>query len=199
VLIGALESSGDIVSVSSCDNEIFILKGDREIIRLSNNPEGTASTMLSAHLSSPLTTPTILQPTGSVETVQPIRTMAIIVEGGGKEEAGGNERLSEEGTDEEGEEEGVEEVEEAVEQESPPKAMKSSQPSTLFSSSRFRSSSVTAWDSLSAASPGTTPVSTTYELSSRRYSAPIDEERMQQKLVVKPIRVKKKKKRHQGK
>ncbi|MEQ2162903.1 hypothetical protein GOODEAATRI_024795 [Goodea atripinnis] len=35
--------------------------------------------------------------------------------------------------------------------------MKSSQPSTLFSSSRFRSSSVTAWDSLSAASPGTTP------------------------------------------
>uniref|UniRef100_A0A8C9XHG7 Tectonin beta-propeller repeat containing 2 n=1 Tax=Sander lucioperca TaxID=283035 RepID=A0A8C9XHG7_SANLU len=42
VLIGALESSGDIVSVSCCDNEIFILKGDRDIIRLSNSPEGLA-------------------------------------------------------------------------------------------------------------------------------------------------------------
>ncbi|KAM4723575.1 tectonin beta-propeller repeat-containing protein 2 isoform 1-T3 [Anableps anableps] len=198
VIIGALESSGDIVSVSSCENEIFILKGDREIIRLSSNPEGIASNMLSAHLSSPLTTPTILQPTGSVEIVQPIRTMAIIVEDGGKEEAGGSERLSEEGTDEE-EEEGVEEVEEAVEQDSPLKVMESSQSSTLFSSSRFRSSSVSTWDSLSSATPVTTPVNTSYELSSRRYSAPIDQERMQQELVVKPIRVKKKKKkkRHQ--
>lgn len=43
VIIGALESSGDIVSVSCCDNEIFILKGDRDIIRLSNNPEGQPS------------------------------------------------------------------------------------------------------------------------------------------------------------
>ncbi|XP_012735157.2 tectonin beta-propeller repeat-containing protein 2 isoform X1 [Fundulus heteroclitus] len=196
VIIGALESSGDIVSVSSCDNEIFILKGDREIIRLSNNPEGIASNMMSAHLSSPLTTPTILQPTGSVETVQPIRTMAIIVEGGGKEEAEGRERLSEDGKDDD-DEEGVEEVEEAMEQDTPPKVMKSSQPSTMFNSSRFRSSSVTAWDSLSAASPVTTPVSRSYEVISRRYSAPVDEERMQQELVVKPIRVKKKKKRHQ--
>lgn len=40
VMIGALESGGDIVSVSCCDNEIFILKGDRDIIRLSNSPEG---------------------------------------------------------------------------------------------------------------------------------------------------------------
>lgn len=43
MIIGALESSGDIVSVSCCDNEIFILKGDRDIIRLSNSPEGLAS------------------------------------------------------------------------------------------------------------------------------------------------------------
>uniref|UniRef100_A0A7N6BVG5 Tectonin beta-propeller repeat containing 2 n=1 Tax=Anabas testudineus TaxID=64144 RepID=A0A7N6BVG5_ANATE len=43
VIIGALESSGDIVSVSSCDNEIFVLKGDRDIIRLSSSPEGLAS------------------------------------------------------------------------------------------------------------------------------------------------------------
>lgn len=43
VMVGALESSGDIVSVSCCDNEIFVLKGDRDIIRLSTCPEGVAS------------------------------------------------------------------------------------------------------------------------------------------------------------
>lgn len=43
VVVGALESSGDIVSLSCCENEIFILKGDRDIIRLSNVPEGGAS------------------------------------------------------------------------------------------------------------------------------------------------------------
>lgn len=66
---------------------------------------------LSVRLSSPLTTPSILPPTGSVETAQPIRTMAIIVEGGGREEGGGGwERHSEEGEKEE--EEDVEEAEE---------------------------------------------------------------------------------------
>lgn len=70
----------------------------------------------SVRLSSPLATPTILPPTGSVETAQPIRTMAIIVEGGGREEGGGGqERHIEEGENEE-EDEGVEEVEEAEEQ-----------------------------------------------------------------------------------
>lgn len=43
VLVGALESSGDIVSVSCCNNEIFILKGDRDVIRLSDCPEGATS------------------------------------------------------------------------------------------------------------------------------------------------------------
>lgn len=43
VLVGALESCGDIVSVSCCNNEIFILKGDRDIIRLSDSPEGLTS------------------------------------------------------------------------------------------------------------------------------------------------------------
>uniref|UniRef100_A0A6Q2Z782 HPS5-like beta-propeller domain-containing protein n=1 Tax=Esox lucius TaxID=8010 RepID=A0A6Q2Z782_ESOLU len=43
VIIGALESSGDIVSVSCTENEIFILKGDRDIVRISNTPEGLAS------------------------------------------------------------------------------------------------------------------------------------------------------------
>lgn len=136
MLVGALESSGDIVSVSCCDNEIFILKGDRDVIRLSDCPEGTTSDRehrccpllascstadplhnspglsrsLSAvsQLSVRLATPTFLQPVGSVETAQPIRTMAIIVEGGTKEDGGGAWKRSSDGG--EGEEEEEEEV-----------------------------------------------------------------------------------------
>ncbi|XP_070698394.1 tectonin beta-propeller repeat-containing protein 2 isoform X2 [Pempheris klunzingeri] len=192
VIVGALESSGDIVSVSCCDNEIFILKGDRDIIRLSNSPEGLASNLseLSVRLSSPLATPIILPPNGSVETAQPIRTMAIIIEGGGREEGGGWERHGEEGKKEE-EEEGVEEVEEAEEHleggEQP------CQHTALFTSgSRSRSSSVTSWESLH----GNGPV-TSCELSSRRYSAPLGQGEMQQELVVKAIRVKKRRRRQQ--
>ncbi|KAM6200894.1 tectonin beta-propeller repeat-containing protein 2 [Rhynchocyon petersi] len=43
VTIAGLEGSGDIVSVSCTENEIFLLKGDRNIIRLSSRPEGTAT------------------------------------------------------------------------------------------------------------------------------------------------------------
>lgn len=42
-LIGGLEGYGDIVSVSCTNNEIFLLKGDRDIIRISNRPEGVSS------------------------------------------------------------------------------------------------------------------------------------------------------------
>uniref|UniRef100_A0A8C8SAY5 Tectonin beta-propeller repeat containing 2 n=1 Tax=Pelusios castaneus TaxID=367368 RepID=A0A8C8SAY5_9SAUR len=42
-IIGGLEGSGDIVSVSCTDNEIFLLKGDRDIIRISSSPEGLIS------------------------------------------------------------------------------------------------------------------------------------------------------------
>lgn len=195
VIIGALESSGDIVSVSCCDNEIFILKGDRDIIRLSNSPEGLASNLseLSIRLSSPLTTPTFLPPTGSVETAQPIRTMAIIVEGGGREEGGGGqwERQSEDGEREE-EEEGAEEVEEAEEQLEATEQL-AQRSGLLTSSSRSRSSSVTSWDSLH----GNATATATCELTSRRYSAPMGQGEMQQELVVKAIRVKKRRRRRQ--
>uniref|UniRef100_A0A8C0WQ56 Tectonin beta-propeller repeat-containing protein 2 n=1 Tax=Castor canadensis TaxID=51338 RepID=A0A8C0WQ56_CASCN len=40
--IAGLEGSGDIVSVSCTENEIFFLKGDRNIIRISSRPEGQA-------------------------------------------------------------------------------------------------------------------------------------------------------------
>ncbi|KAM6969632.1 tectonin beta-propeller repeat-containing protein 2 [Tautogolabrus adspersus] len=195
VIIGALESSGDIVSVSCCDNEIFILKGDRDIIRLSNSPEGLASNLseLSIRLTSPLTTPTILPPTGSVETAQPIRTMAIIVEGGGREEGGGGGwvRQGEEGERDE-DEEGVEEVEEAEEQLEVTELL-GQRSDLLTSSSRSRSSSVTSWDSLH----GNTTATASSELSSRRYSAPLGQGEMQQELVVKAIRVKKRRRRRQ--
>lgn len=70
---------------------------------------------LSVRLSSPLATPTLLPPMGSVETAQPIRTMAIVVEGGMRDDGGrGWERQSEEG-DKEEEEEGAEEAEEQQE------------------------------------------------------------------------------------
>uniref|UniRef100_A0A673MBL2 Tectonin beta-propeller repeat-containing protein 2-like n=1 Tax=Sinocyclocheilus rhinocerous TaxID=307959 RepID=A0A673MBL2_9TELE len=50
VIIGGLESSGDIVSVSCTENEIFILKGDRDILRISNCPEGLVSNCELHHL-----------------------------------------------------------------------------------------------------------------------------------------------------
>ncbi|CAI5694967.1 tectonin beta-propeller repeat-containing protein 2 isoform X2 [Oreochromis niloticus] len=193
VIIGALESSGDIVSVSCCDNEIFVLKGDRDIIRLSNSPEGLASNLLdlSVCLSSPLTTPTILRSVGSVEIAQPIRTMAIITEGGGREDGEGEEGGQEKAEEEE--EGGVEEVE-VAEEEQQLEVTELGQLSGLFaSSSRSRSSSVTSWDGLH----GNAPASSSCELTSRRYSAPLGQEQMQQELVVKPIRVKKKKRRRQ--
>ncbi|XP_072720195.1 tectonin beta-propeller repeat-containing protein 2 isoform X2 [Ciconia boyciana] len=42
-LIGGLEGYGDIVAVSCTNNEIFLLKGDRDIIRISSRPEGLSS------------------------------------------------------------------------------------------------------------------------------------------------------------
>ncbi|XP_031213561.1 tectonin beta-propeller repeat-containing protein 2 isoform X3 [Mastomys coucha] len=41
--VAGLEGLGDIVSVSCTENEIFFLKGDRNIIRISSRPEGLTS------------------------------------------------------------------------------------------------------------------------------------------------------------
>ncbi|XP_056151810.1 tectonin beta-propeller repeat-containing protein 2 [Lampris incognitus] len=192
VIVGALESCGDIVAVSCCENEIFILKGDRDVIRISNCPEGLASNLseLAFHLSSPLTTPTVLlPPSGSVETAQPIRTMAIVEQKGGV-------TVGEE--EEEEEEEGVEEVEEAGEEEGQEQTREQfcQRPGVATSGSYSRSSSITSWDSIHETAPMTT--SSTNEMSelcSRRYSIPLGQEDLQQELVVKAIKVKKKTKR----
>uniref|UniRef100_A0A3Q1IJJ7 Tectonin beta-propeller repeat containing 2 n=1 Tax=Anabas testudineus TaxID=64144 RepID=A0A3Q1IJJ7_ANATE len=135
VIIGALESSGDIVSVSSCDNEIFVLKGDRDIIRLSSSPEGLASNCEYYCCS----------------YYYQYQYQKYYLE-------------------------------------------QLCQQSGLFtSSSRSRSSSITSWDSLH----GNGTVTTSYDVIPRRYSAPLGHEEMQQELVVKAIRVKKKRKRKQ--
>ncbi|XP_035183401.1 tectonin beta-propeller repeat-containing protein 2 isoform X3 [Oxyura jamaicensis] len=55
-LIGGLEGYGDIVSVSCTSSEIFLLKGDRDIIRISSRPEG-----LSSIVKDKLETPTLLE------------------------------------------------------------------------------------------------------------------------------------------
>ncbi|KGL98105.1 Tectonin beta-propeller repeat-containing protein 2 [Charadrius vociferus] len=55
-LIGGLEGYGDIVSVSCTNNEIFLLKGDRDIIRISSRPEG-----LSSIVKDDVETPTLLE------------------------------------------------------------------------------------------------------------------------------------------
>ncbi|XP_077420740.1 tectonin beta-propeller repeat-containing protein 2 isoform X2 [Vanacampus margaritifer] len=171
VLVGALESSGDIVSLSCCDNEIFILKGDRDLIRLSDGLEGASRSPshYPARLSSPLTPQAnAVAPTGWVEMAQPIRTMAIIVEGGAGE--------SDERRAEEEEEDEAEEAQEKDEGANIPS-----------SRSQSRSSSITSWDSLHG--------NASSDAGSRRYGAPLGQEEVWQELVVKAVKVKKKKKR----
>nr|XP_028561620.1 tectonin beta-propeller repeat-containing protein 2 isoform X1 [Podarcis muralis]XP_028561709.1 tectonin beta-propeller repeat-containing protein 2 isoform X1 [Podarcis muralis] len=63
-LIGSLEGSGDIVSVSCTETEIFLLKGDRDIIRISSRPEGLVSIDRNGKSMSPLsdTSPKLQSP-----------------------------------------------------------------------------------------------------------------------------------------
>nr|XP_025967104.1 tectonin beta-propeller repeat-containing protein 2 isoform X3 [Dromaius novaehollandiae] len=72
-LIGGLEGYGDIVSVSCTNNEIFLLKGDRDIIRISSRPEGLSSIVsdVNSKLLSPLTdtSPKLLTPLSVVASV----------------------------------------------------------------------------------------------------------------------------------
>ncbi|XP_061106567.1 tectonin beta-propeller repeat-containing protein 2 isoform X2 [Conger conger] len=179
-IVGGMEGCGDIVSVACTENEIFILKGDRDIIRIATRPEGLAPNLsdLSLRLSSPLTTPTmVLPPTGAVETAQPIRTMAIISEQEGRGEEPGAEP---------GEEMGEEVGEEVAEG----GGMVLEKLDVIGCDPRSRSSSVTSWDS----ALGLPPASEHSDLSSR-YSALTPDE-LQQELVVKAIKVKKRGRRH---
>ncbi|XP_076834111.1 tectonin beta-propeller repeat-containing protein 2 [Brachyhypopomus gauderio] len=189
VIIGGLESSGDIVSVACTENEIFILKGDRDIMRVSTCPEGLLSnaTDLSIRLTSPLSTPTILlPPNGAVETAQPIRTMPIITE----RDAGLSPEDKCSPVDES--EEVQEEFSQALEALEVAEEGEGRQRGAGPADGRSRSSSITSWES----TPGFSTASTTEasELSSSRYST-ITQEDFQQELVVRPVKLKRKGKR----
>uniref|UniRef100_A0AAY4BLT5 HPS5-like beta-propeller domain-containing protein n=1 Tax=Denticeps clupeoides TaxID=299321 RepID=A0AAY4BLT5_9TELE len=150
VIVGGLESCGDIVSVSCTENEIFILKGDRDVVRISNCPEGLSSSCTYIY--------------GAAVT------MAIVSEP---------------------DVEDVELVEEVLEDGArfPLEGEKMEEGDVLVFS---RSSSVTSVDTA-----GTSDVSTS-DLSSSRYST-LTHEDLQQELVVKAIKVKKKgRRRRQG-
>ncbi|KAI5102184.1 tectonin beta-propeller repeat-containing protein 2 isoform X1 [Silurus meridionalis] len=179
VIVGGMESCGDIVSVSCTENEIFILKGDRDIMRISNCPEGLVSNMsdLSYRLTSPLSTPTVLLPAnGAVETAQPIRTVAIIAEPEDQPKAEESEEAQEECKEAQEEfSQAMEALEVAEEVEGQKKASADTQ---------SRSSSITSWESTQGTS----------EMSSSRYST-ITQEDFQQELVVKPVKLKRKGKR----
>ncbi|XP_028677327.1 tectonin beta-propeller repeat-containing protein 2 isoform X1 [Erpetoichthys calabaricus] len=185
VIIGGLESSGDIVSISCTENEIFLLKGDRDIIRISNRPEGiTSISMLdSFSQSSSLIGSSTLSPSGSVETAQQIRTMPIICESI-------DDKLNEL----------QEDHGEKNDMEMSDYKNNIKDPNNEFvqkgnSESRSRSSSVNSWDS--DVGLGANPdQSVSIEMSSARFSS-ISNEDFDQELVVKPIKVKKRHRRRQ--
>ncbi|XP_006879243.1 PREDICTED: tectonin beta-propeller repeat-containing protein 2 [Elephantulus edwardii] len=149
VTVAGLEGSGDIVSVSCTENEIFLLKGDRNIIRISSRPEGSASVGRDR-----------LESTGCTERVHMQRV----------ERAPGSET----------------------------RLRGSSVASSAASEPRSRSSSLNSTDSSSALLPPgplSVPDPRLGSPSSAQRFSLISSEDFDQELVVKPIKVKKKKKR----
>ncbi|XP_064025854.1 tectonin beta-propeller repeat-containing protein 2 isoform X2 [Pogoniulus pusillus] len=196
-LIGGLEGYGDIVSVSCTNNEIFLLKGDRDIIRISSRPEGLSSIDVNSKLSNSLadTSPKLLtplsagssvSPSPSVETDKKMVTSTSVV--GDKSDSLVKDDLEiptlpEEGFDRVG----------GLNNETRKRVC------SVVSESRSRSSSVNSVDSGSGFMVCADQVSEAQregQLSSQRFST-ISSEDFDQELIVKPIKVKKKKKKKQ--
>ncbi|KFQ19466.1 Tectonin beta-propeller repeat-containing protein 2, partial [Mesitornis unicolor] len=78
-LIGGLEGYGDIVSVSCTNNEIFLLKGDRDIIRISSRPEG-ASSLVKDDLDTPTLSEKSFDRVGDLSTETRRRGCSIVSE-----------------------------------------------------------------------------------------------------------------------
>ncbi|MFT7801798.1 tectonin beta-propeller repeat-containing protein 2 [Arapaima gigas] len=191
VIIGGLDSCGDIVSVSCTENEIFILKGDRDIIRISNQPEGLSSHChdIVLRLNSARTNSTILvPPSGTVETAQPIRTMAVISEQKDRVPDGKAEEENEEAEEQCCTGDGkLIILEKLVVSEGADLTG-----STCTTEPCSRSSSITSCDS--ALGLAAFSEQSTSELSSSRYTT-ITQEDLQQELVIKAIKVRRKTKR----
>ncbi|KAM7164880.1 tectonin beta-propeller repeat-containing protein 2 isoform 3-T3 [Macrochelys suwanniensis] len=203
-IIGGLEGSGDIVSVSCTNNEIFLLKGDRDIIRISSRPEGLVSIVsdanskllsplpdLSPKLQSPLSVVVSVLPGSSVETHQKIKMVPSPKIIGDKNDSYSLVKddlettlVSEKSLDRVGD----------LSTETRKRGC------SVASESRSRSSSVNSVDSGSSLlTSGDQPLSEVHresQPSSQRFSI-ISCEDFDQELIVKPIKVKKKKKKRQ--
>ncbi|XP_043930469.1 tectonin beta-propeller repeat-containing protein 2 [Protopterus annectens] len=203
-VIGGLEGPGDIVSVSCTDNEIFLLKGERDIIRISNKPEGLASAVpdTSPRVWSPLAAASSpVMSTAFVETAQKIRTIPVLPESatGSSRDDAGVPLLSVDSQNTVTESEKI-----VVEREDTKCNMGDSETRKCFpaaaSESRSRSNSVNSCDSgssqVSTVDKTSTEISTDSVPSSQRFSMISDEE-FNQKLVVRSIKVKKKRKKNQ--
>ncbi|KAM6359390.1 tectonin beta-propeller repeat-containing protein 2 isoform 2-T8 [Alca torda] len=198
-LIGGLEGYGDIVSVSCTNNEIFLLKGDRDIIRISSRPEGLSSIDVNSKLPNPLTdmSPKLLTPLSvvapvssspSVETDKKMVTSPSVI--GDKNDSYSlvkddleTPTLSEKSFDRVGD----------LSNETRKRGC------SIVSESRSRSSSVNSVDSGSSFMICADQLSEAQregQLSSQRFST-ISSEDFDQELIVKPIKVKKKKKKKQ--
>ncbi|XP_030307651.1 tectonin beta-propeller repeat-containing protein 2 [Calypte anna] len=187
-LIGGLEGCGDIVSVSCTNNEIFLLKGDRDIIRISSRPEGLSSIVsdVNSKVPNPLsdTSPKLLTP---VSVAAPVTSPSVI---GDKSDSYSSVKddletpvLSEKNLDKVGD----------WSEETRRRGC------SVVSESRSRSSSVNSVGSGSSFMMCADQLSEAQregQLSSQRFST-ISSEDFDQELIVKPIKVKKKKKKKQ--
>ncbi|KAH0620351.1 hypothetical protein JD844_020676 [Phrynosoma platyrhinos] len=202
-MIGSLEGSGDIVSVSCTENEIFLLKGDRDIIRISSRPEGLMSTDISSKLMSPSSdlSPKLQSPHSVIESMpsDPCQRTNQILSGSPSPQTPGDKNGSIGKSDLD-----VALVTEKIRSQSLDGLgdlstdRRRRRGYSVASESRSRSSSVNSVDSSSSFLTGGDQTSSEIhrkgQLPSQRFSL-ISSEDFNQELIVKPIKVKKKKKR----
>ncbi|XP_027749397.1 tectonin beta-propeller repeat-containing protein 2 isoform X2 [Empidonax traillii] len=185
-LIGGLEGYGDIVSVSCTNNEIFLLKGDRDIIRISSRPEGLSSIDTSPKLLTPSSVVSSVSSSPSVETDKKMVTSPSVAgdkNGSSVKDDLETPTLSEKSFDRMGD----------LSNETRKRGC------SIVSESRSRSSSVNSVDSGSSFMMCADQLSEAQregQLSSQRFST-ISSEDFDQELIVKPIKVKKKRKKKQ--
>ncbi|XP_032546127.1 tectonin beta-propeller repeat-containing protein 2 isoform X2 [Chiroxiphia lanceolata] len=185
-LIGGLEGYGDIVSVSCTNNEIFLLKGDRDIIRISSRPEGLSSIDTSPKLLTPSSVVSSVSSSPSVETDKKMVTSLLVAgdkNGSSVKDDLETPTLSEKSFDRMGD----------LSNEMRKRGC------SVVSESRSRSSSVNSVDSGSSFMMCADQLSEAQregQLSSQRFST-ISSEDFDQELIVKPIKVKKKRKKKQ--
>ncbi|XP_060611137.2 tectonin beta-propeller repeat-containing protein 2 [Anolis sagrei] len=200
-MIGSLEGSGDIVSVSCTENEIFLLKGDRDIIRISSRPEGLMSTDLRSKVMSPSSdlSPKLQSPHLIIESMpskpSPETNQILSISSSPQTPGDKNGSVGKADPD------GVLVIEKLRSQSFDELGDLNTNPRrrgySVASESRSRSSSVNSVDSSSSFLTGgdqTSEVQREGQLSSQRFSL-ISSEDFNQELIVKAIKVKKKKRR----